>query len=120
VLLVDVANTVGSRPTGWWKDRAGATRDFTAKVRAAVAAGHLLPPVVMVVEGAARAGAEEGEADGVRVVHAHGSGDDALAALASNARGQVVLVSADRELGERVRAVGGDVVGPSWLLGKLV
>jgi hypothetical protein len=25
VLLVDVANTVGSRPDGWWRDRAGAT-----------------------------------------------------------------------------------------------
>ena len=25
VLLVDVANTVGARPDGWWRDRAGAT-----------------------------------------------------------------------------------------------
>src|SRR3954470_12386040 len=25
VLLVDVANVVGSRPDGWWRDRAGAT-----------------------------------------------------------------------------------------------
>ena len=24
VLLVDAANVVGSRPTGWWRDRAGA------------------------------------------------------------------------------------------------
>lgn len=26
VVLVDVANVMGSRPTGWWRDRAGAAR----------------------------------------------------------------------------------------------
>ena len=26
VLVVDAANVVGSRPDGWWKDRAGAAR----------------------------------------------------------------------------------------------
>ena len=26
VLVVDGANVVGSRPTGWWRDRAGAAK----------------------------------------------------------------------------------------------
>jgi len=30
------------------------------------------------------------------------------------------VVTADRELAERVRAANGKVVGPSWLLDKLV
>lgn len=82
-------------------------------------AAHLSYDVVVVLEGAARAGVEEGEADGVRVVHASGSGDDALVTLAQDAEGEVRLVSADRELGERARAAGADAVGPSWLLDQL-
>ena len=119
MLLIDAANVVGSRPTGWWRDRAGAAATFCGQVRAATAAGRLSPPVVVVLEGAARAGVEEGASDGVEVVHAPGEGDDTLTALASAASGAVVLVSADRGLGERVRRAGGDVVGPGWLLDRL-
>ena len=35
VLLVDVANVVGSRPDGWWRDRAGATSRLLARLAAA-------------------------------------------------------------------------------------
>ena len=41
VLLIDAANVVGSRPTGWWRDRAGAARTFVDQVRAAVESGQL-------------------------------------------------------------------------------
>jgi putative transposase len=37
-----------------------------------------------------------------------------------HARRRVVVVTADRELSERVRAANGKVVGPSWLLDQLV
>lgn len=119
MLVIDAANVIGSRPTGWWRDRPGAARRFTAQVRAAAAAGRLDPPVTVVVEGQAKRGADEGVADGVEVVHAPGEGDDAIAAIASAHAGAVV-VTADRGLAERVRAVGGEVVGPSWLLDRLV
>ena len=119
VILVDAANVVGSRPTGWWRDRAGAARDLVARVRAAAASGELPVPVVVVVEGAAKGGVDEGTADGVRVVHAAGHGDDTLVAEAEAADEGVVLVSADRGLRERARAVGAETVGPSWLLDRL-
>lgn len=119
VLLVDAANVVGSRPDGWWRDRPKAARNLVAAVRAATAAVALVPPVVVVLEGAARQGAEEGEEDGVVVVHAPGSGDDTLVALAGSAVEPVVLVSADRALGVRCRAAGAGVVGPTWLLDRL-
>ena len=119
MLLIDTANVVGSRPTGWWRDRAAATRRLAEQVRAATAASRLPEPVVMVIEGAARRGVEEGVADGVTVVHAPGHGDDTLASLAATADGPVVLVSADRGLRARVRGSGAEVVGPSWLLGRL-
>lgn len=70
MLVIDAANVIGSRPTGWWRDRAGAARRFTERVRATVAAGRLDPPVSLVLEGKARAGADEGVVDGVEVVHA--------------------------------------------------
>ena len=119
MLVIDAANVIGSRPTGWWRDRPGATRVFTERVRATVAAGRLGAPVTIVVEGRAREGADEVEVDGVVVVHAPGEGDDTIAALAE-ANQEVVVVTADRGLAERVRAAGAEVVGPTWLLEQLV
>ena len=57
--------------------------------------------------------------DGVEVVHAPGEGDDTIAAIAEANR-DVVVVTADRELTERVRAANAEFVGPSWLLDQLV
>jgi hypothetical protein len=119
VLVVDAANVIGSRPTGWWRDRPGAARAFTERVRATVTAGRLDPPVTIVLEGRSRAGADAADVDGVSVVHAPGEGDDTIAAIA-RANREVVVVTADRGLAERVRAVGAEVVGPNWLLERLV
>ena len=119
MLVIDAANVIGSRPTGWWRDRPGAARRFTEQVRATVTAGALDPPVTLVLEGQSRAGADEGTADGVEVVHARGEGDDTIAAMAEQ-HADVTVVTADRGLAERVRAAGGEVVGPSWLLDRLV
>jgi uncharacterized protein YaiI (UPF0178 family) len=96
-----------------------ATRVFTDRVRATVTAGRLGSPVTIVLEGRARAGADEADVDGVEVVHAPGEGDDTIAAIA-DANRDVVVVTADRELAERVRAANAEVVGPSWLLEQLV
>jgi len=38
MLVIDAANVIGSRPTGWWRDRPGAARRFTERVRATVTA----------------------------------------------------------------------------------
>lgn len=119
VLLIDAANVIGSRPTGWWRDRPGAARELTRRVRQAVAEGTLPGPVVLVLEGQAKQGVEEGLADGVEVVHAPGHGDDTIASLAVERDAPVVLVSADRGLAERARRTGAEVVGPTWLLDKL-
>ncbi|MET0901645.1 MAG: NTP pyrophosphohydrolase [Acidimicrobiales bacterium] len=118
MLVIDAANVIGSRPTGWWRDRPGAARRFTEQVRAAVAAGRLEPPVTVVLEGQSRRGAEEGVVDGVEVVHAPGDGDDTIAAIVQEQR-EVMVVTADRGLAERVRAAEGGVVGPRWLLERL-
>lgn len=108
VLLVDAANVVGARPDGWWRDRPGAARRLLAQLRSADLPG----PLVVVLEGRAR----HAEPEGPEVVHAAGSGDDALVARCAPG---VLLVTADRELRARARLAGADVVGPSWLLGRL-
>jgi len=77
------------------------------------------PAWTTVLKGRARAGADEADVDGVEVVHAPGEGDDTIAAIAEANR-EVVVVTADRGLAERVRAANGEVVGPSWLLEQLV
>lgn len=66
MLIVDAANVIGSRPTGWWRDRSGAAAHFTANVRAAVTDGRLDAPVVLVLEGRARDGADEDVVGGSR------------------------------------------------------
>jgi hypothetical protein len=119
MLVVDAANVIGSRPNGWWRDRSGAAGRFADQVRATVRQGRLEPPVVLVLEGRARGGAAESTADGVQVVHASGEGDDTIVSIAGANRGAVVI-TADRELVDRVRSLGATVRGPRWLLDQLV
>lgn len=123
LLIVDAANVVGSRPDGWWRDRAGATvrlRDSLARLAGSGVPPELPPPVevVLVVEGAAR---KVPPVSGVRVVAAERSGDDAMVDLvATNPQRHRVVVTADRELRERVTRRGAEVYGPRWLTGRLV
>jgi len=72
-IVVDVANVMGSRPDGWWRDRAGAAVRLHAEIARLAASGRAIPPdgrgpepgpgepgrpgFVMVLEGAARAAA---------------------------------------------------------------
>ena len=123
VLVVDAANVVGSRPDGWWRDRPGAARRLRDQVTAASAAGTLpYDEIVLVVEGAARRGVDEGVSGGCRVVHAPRSGDDAIVDVVRDSvdsGGDVVVVTADRGLRARVESTGAETVGPGWLLERL-
>jgi predicted RNA-binding protein with PIN domain len=119
VLVVDGANVVGSRPDGWWKDRAGAARRLHERLLTADLSHH---EVVLVLEGAAKGGVRAGRDGHVRVVHARGSGDDEIVAQARAAheRGHVAtVITADRMLQSRAAAVGASTMSPSWLLDQL-
>ena len=119
MLVVDGANVVGSRPDGWWRDRAGAAERLH---RSLTEADLGYDEVVLVLEGAAKRGVPEGTAGAVRTVHAAGSGDDAIVDQVGARRAggdAVVVATADRELRDRVAAAGGSHVGPSWLLDQL-
>jgi hypothetical protein len=124
LLVVDAANVVGSVPDGWWKDRAGATRRLRDGLVPVAGTGLTDPPlpgpveIVLVVEGQAR-GVEP--VDGVRVVVASGSGDDAIVDVVAAAAGRaeragrwrsIVVVTADKELRSRVAQLGAELAGP--------
>jgi 8-oxo-dGTP diphosphatase len=108
--VVDVANVMGARADGWWRDRAGAAARLGREVVAlagrgieadpdpdvdpdANPAGRSFPSYVLVLEGQARAAAAQIQAavienemmdyvpPGVRVVSAAGSGDDTIVAV---------------------------------------
>ncbi|MGH3199283.1 MAG: hypothetical protein ACRDOA_17370 [Streptosporangiaceae bacterium] len=129
-IVVDVANVMGSRPDGWWRDRPGAAVRLHAELAALASKDRPVLPgdtepeeFVMVLEGATKAAAArieaapEAGANLVRVVQARGSGDDAIVALVRELSGRRVVVTADRELRRRCEAAGAEVFGPSWLIG---
>ena len=144
-IVVDVANVMGARPDGWWRDRAGAAVRLYGEVAALAASGRAVlpgetretsetrevggaggaarPEFVMVLEGAANAAgpriAAGTPADRVRVVHAPGHGDDTIMAVVRDLPGRRIVVTADRELRDRCTAAGAEARSPGWLLGLL-
>ncbi|GAA2979292.1 NUDIX hydrolase [Actinokineospora diospyrosa] len=117
VLVVDCANVMGSRPDGWWRDRAGAAARLRDRLAAAEGFPGLepfdvgYPEIVLVVEGQAR---RTKPVPGVEVVSAQHNGDDKIVEVARGNPGCLV-VTADRELRSRCTAVGADYIGPGWL-----
>ncbi len=135
VVVVDAANVVGSTPDGWWNDRVGAAQRLLDGVSDLAVRGlstpaqdpdaGLLPAVAgrtrawphwtVVLEGEASAA---GDSPHVRVERAPRSGDDAVVEAArhtSTAGRHVTVVTADRELRQRVEALGARTVGPRTL-----
>jgi uncharacterized protein YaiI (UPF0178 family) len=117
ILIVDAANVVGSVPDGWWRDRAGAARRLRDALTEVAERGlpHIPGPfhVILVVEGAAT-GTESTPT--VQVEPARGSGDDAIVELVGRHQNEdVVVVTSDRGLRERVLALGATTVGPRSL-----
>nr|WP_297428910.1 hypothetical protein [uncultured Actinotalea sp.] len=126
LLVVDAANVVGARPDGWWKDRAGAAERLLAALTTATTAPGADPDlaarrVVVVLEGRASAAATP-QAGRIEVVRAPADGDAAIVevvarALAEGAPGadDVLVVTSDRALRERVESLGARTRGAGWL-----
>lgn len=115
--LVDGNNVMGSRPDGWWRDRAGAQRRLLEQIE--LWAEGEGAEVAVVFDGAAQK-VEEG---GVEVAWAARRGpdaaDDVIAARAAAAPHGLRVVTSDAGLATRVRAAGAEVEGAGAFLRRL-
>jgi uncharacterized protein YaiI (UPF0178 family) len=110
--VIDGMNVIGSRPTGWWRDRPRAMRGLVEELRAF--ADETGEPVTVVLDGKPF-DLEGGNGVTVRFASRRGpdAADDDIAALVS-ADGDpagLSVVTSDAHLARRVREVGASVVG---------
>lgn len=121
-VVVDVANVMGSRPDGWWRDRAGAATRLLERMPPLVGRAVELPDgsadtitrIVAVVEGQAKDAAAPA---GIDVTRARADGDNAIVEVAvgaSEAGERVLVVTADRGLRARLPESVANT-GPGWL-----
>jgi rRNA-processing protein FCF1 len=112
--LVDGMNVIGSRPTGWWRDRPRAMRELVEELK------RLGEPVTVVFDGRPFALEDTGE---VEIVFASRRGrnaaDDDIAVRAAQATEPLRVVTSDVELADRVRRSGVDVVGAGAFRARL-
>jgi predicted RNA-binding protein with PIN domain len=121
-LIVDGNNVMGSRPDGWWRDRAGAAARLALAIGAwAEAAGR--EGVVVVFDGRRPDDFADPPAIEVRFAARPGrdAADDAIAALvaAADAPAQLEVVTSDAGLARRVREHGA-VVTPAGAFRRTV
>jgi len=119
-LIVDAMNVIGSRPTGWWRDRPGAVRNLAARLR--TYAEHRGVSVTMVIDGRPLPQLAEGLHGALEVRYARHAGpnaaDDRIVELLGE-RDECTVVTADRELRRRAEALGASTMGPNDLLRDL-
>ena len=105
--LIDGMNVIGSRPTGWWRDRPKAMREFVEELEA-FAQANPGDQLTVVFDGAPFAAGEERVE--VRFASRRGpnAADDDIAELAGEGH---TVVTSDAELAKRSRAKGARVEG---------
>ena len=116
-------NVIGSRPTGWWRDRESAIRQLVRRLE--TLAGIEGRQVTVVIDGRPLPGLPEGEHDGVEILYGarlgRNAADDRIVEVVESEsnHSRLEVVTADRELSERVRGRGAAVSGPTELLRRL-
>lgn len=122
-LIVDGNNVIGSRPDGWWRDRDGAARRLVVSLQ--VLARRSGDRISVVLDGRPPRDLPEGVHDGVLVAYATRRGRDAAddRIVAEVERdldpASLVVVTSDRALAARIRALGAAVEGAGALLAQL-
>jgi predicted RNA-binding protein with PIN domain len=116
LLVVDGNNVMGSRPDGWWKDRAGAARRLVGQI-----GGWATDDVIVYFDGAPVADMPAPARVEVRFATRRGrdAADDDIAAYVAEHPQDVLVVTSDAELARRVREAGAEVAGARWLLDRL-
>ncbi len=122
-LIVDGNNVIGSRPDGWWRDRQGAARRLVAELDAFAA--RTADEVMVVFDGRPVPGMAAGTHAGVRVAYAtragRNAGDDRIVEEVARDHdpSSLTVVTSDRDLARRARALGAQVEGAGALTREL-
>jgi len=109
--IVDGMNVIGSRPTGWWRDRPGAMRELVGALEAF--AGEAGEDVAVVFDG----NPFDLSSETVDVRFASGRGRNAadhdIVAMVEKDEdpGGISVATSDGDLARRVRDAGASVVG---------
>jgi predicted RNA-binding protein with PIN domain len=114
IWLVDGMNVIGSRPTGWWRDRRGAMHTLVERLDAfALSTGD---DVAVVLDGAPF----DLSAERVDVAFATRRGRDAADDdIAARAAPGITVVTSDRDLARRSTESGAEVMGAGEFLRRL-
>ena len=140
-VVVDAANVVGSRPDGWWKDRAGAARRLVDDVAAVCSVGRRgrgtparrWPGLPCSAGGRSPWSSSKGPPGPLPNRWTATQQASACACWPHRARATtpsslpwqrqetvpIVVVTADRELRARCEALGAVAAGPRWLRGLI-
>jgi len=129
-IIVDVANVMGSRPDGWWRDRAGAAVRLHADIAALAARSTALaasgrpvlpdepdpPCFVMVLEGAARAAAARIDTSRTDTAQIDTARTDTDAARICAEDGRVRVVQADGSGDDTIVALARELPGRRFVV----
>jgi 8-oxo-dGTP diphosphatase len=117
-IVVDIANVMGSRPDGWWRDRPAAAVRLHTELAALAASGRPVLPddtkpeaFVMVLEGAARPAAARIDAAAARTDEAAARTDEAAARTDEVPGAGVRVVQADGSGDDAIVALVRELAG---------
>jgi predicted RNA-binding protein with PIN domain len=118
--IVDGNNVMGARPDGWWRDRPAAQRRLVDRLEKFAHARDA--PVTVIFDGRPH-DAGGGRRVDVRFARRGGpdaADDDVAAVVANHPEPQnLIVVTSDANLAERVRAAGARVMGAGAFLREL-
>ena len=122
-MVIDGMNVIGSRADRWWRDRDAAARRLLGRLQRAATRSR--DALTLVLDGRPRADLAEGEHGGVEVRYARRRGrdaaDDRIVELvaADSDPGSLRVVTSDRDLVDRVTALGATAEGAGAFLRRL-
>jgi predicted RNA-binding protein with PIN domain len=121
--VIDGMNVIGSRADGWWRDRDAAALRLLRRLQHAATSSR--DAFTLVLDGRPPADLAEGQHDGVEVRYARRRGrdaaDDRIVELvaADPDPGSIRVVTSDRDLVDRVTALGATTEGAGAFLRRL-
>lgn len=111
--FVDAMNVIGSRPDGWWRDRHGAMERLVSQLEKLARDGELIT-VFLEREPSPPIASEAIEVTWAPEAKPDAADDEIVRRLGAETEpGAVTVVTSDRRLAGRVRAIGAEVEGAS-------